>query len=99
MINDNTQSYYPISHVWILINNKIEIEESPGHSLCHCDFWGDDVWNNPNRGYFSEKNSVASCHSYEGIDKKMIKKIERALDKAGLVAIYYKGKTKELCEV
>lgn len=99
MMIKTTDSYEPVSHVWILIDDKVEIEESPNHNKHHSDIWGNEVWDNPIRGYFSEKKCLVSCHSYQGVDRKIIKKIEKALDKKGLVGIYFKGEIKELCEV
>lgn len=81
------------------IDGGIEIEDSPGHEKIHAKVWGDEMWDNEFRGYFDEKTGIVTCHSYNGITKEFLNKIERKFDRAGLVAIYFKGKVQGInCE-
>lgn len=91
-----TESCYPISHVWIYVDGNIEIAESKSHEKIHADIWGEEAWDNDIRGYFCDKKSIVTCHSR--IEKSLLKKIEKGLEKQGLIAIYYKGQLKELCD-
>jgi hypothetical protein len=84
-----------ISHLWILLENKVEIVESPGHEKIHAEVWGEEAWEIPERGYFCKETGIVTCHSHLGISKEIIKKIERKFDKADLVSIYFRGKIKE----
>lgn len=87
-----TTKGYSISHLWALVDGGIEIKESPNHDKCHADIWGDEMWDNEFRGYFDEKNGIVTCHSYNGVTKDFVNKIERKFDREGLVPIYFKGK-------
>ena len=97
MLQKTTDNINKITHVWIEIDGKIEIEPSPNHSIHHSDVWGDEVWENPIRGYFSENEYLVTCHSCSGISKETLNKIERKFDKLGLVALKFHGVIKELC--
>lgn len=93
-VTENRQG--TITHLWILIDNKIEIKESQNHEHYHVHFW-EGAWDIGERGYFCNETSTVTCHT--AIEKSVINKIERKLDKEGLVAIYYKGRVKELQSV
>ncbi len=81
-----------ISHLWILIDGKIEIAEAPGHKKIHKDVWGTQAWDINERGYFRESCGTVTCH--RPIENSLLRKIERAFDKANLCALYFSGPVK-----
>ena len=84
-----------ITHVWIEIDGKIEVEESPNHSKYHSSIWGPEAWDIDTRGYFFENDYTVTCHC--PISVATLNKIERKFDKLGLVALKFCGDIKELC--
>lgn len=80
-----------IDYLWILLDGKVEIKKNESTCDMHCDYWGEEVWDNPNRGYFEEKTNTVTIHASEKIGRDTVKKIARAFEKEGLIAIYLKG--------
>jgi len=97
MLEKTNQNIVKMSHIWIEIAGKIKIAESYNHEHYHSDIWGDDAYQNPVRGYYSEDLGLITCHSNKGISKAMLNKIEKKFDKEGLLAIYFNGILEELC--
>lgn len=81
-----------MTHVWVIDEEGFKIAESPNHNKFHEDVWGSEVNENPVRGYVYEHYGVVTCHHDNGINKKTIRKLERELDKLGIVVFKYRGK-------
>jgi hypothetical protein len=77
-----------ITHLWILIDGKIEIAASPGHERIHAEVW-EGAWDIRTRGYFFEEEGIVSCHG--SVQKGFVNKLEKAFDKKNLIAIRFHG--------
>lgn len=78
-----------ISHLWIMIDEKVEIKSSPGHEKIHAEIWGSQAWDNRIRGYFYEESGTVTCHG--AVSPEILKKIERKFDQEDHCAIYFRG--------
>jgi hypothetical protein len=88
-IVDEKPSANKMTHLWILMDNKILIEASPGHKDIHADIWGNEAWDIRTRGYFFEEEGIVSCHG--SVQKGFVNKLEKAFDKKDLIAIRFHG--------
>ena len=74
-----------VTHFWALVNNEVIIYTGTTY-MDHRMFFGPDIEDVPERGYFIKKKNVVTCHCH--VDNWLLKKLERAFDKAGLCAVY-----------
>ena len=52
-----------VSHLWLTNKDgKVEIHEKTD-GLIHADVWGQAAFENPQRGYFSEKYGIVTAHT------------------------------------
>lgn len=76
--------YSTVTYLWLLNpkTNKVEkvpkrhSRDSPEDSVyIHADYWGDDAWDNQERGYYSDEHGLVTCHG--PIKQTTIKQLAR----------------------
>jgi hypothetical protein len=103
MIVDRDRDF-TASHLWIFLDDengqRFEFyDKSEDRSKCHAEVWGHTAWDNRLRGYYDKNRFVITCHDYAGVDPRFLKRLEKATEKNGLTAIYFRGEVRELCSV
>jgi hypothetical protein len=74
-----------VTHFWALIFNEVIIFK--GHySQSHSSFFGIEVEDISERGYFIASKHTVTCHTF--VERWLLTKIEKAFDKAELCALY-----------
>lgn len=88
------------THYWCSTKNDHDIEVADEKTMAkfgfymHAHVWGDNVWDQSIRGYYDEKTGTISCHSFEPVPKRTVRKIMKAFESQGLICLKFKGEIK-----
>lgn len=73
-------------YFWVLVDGRVEkkIREYSGN--IHADLWGESVWQNSKRGYYSQDMGIVYCHVT--LTKSDQAKLEKAFPEAMYIKMF-----------
>lgn len=68
-------------YLWVLKGNRVYKRKRARKDTIHAKVWGDWVWSVDERGYYSSKDGVLSCHGAvsKDLERKLAKKFPEAI--------------------